>query len=462
MLFNSYQVMSDTPFTIYVVEDNEWYNKLLVHNLSLNPDFVVESFFNGKDLLNSLSKKPAVVTLDYRLPDIDGETLLKKIKEFDANIEVIIISEQEEIETAVALLKAGAYDYLVKTKDIRDRLLNTINNIRKNEGLKKRIVSLQKEVQGKYAFEKTIIGTSPAIKKVFELIAKATETNITVTISGETGTGKEVVAKAIHYNSPRKDKPFIAINMAAIPSELIESELFGHERGSFTGADARRKGKFEEAEGGTLFLDEIGEMDINFQAKLLRVLQEKEVTRVGSNLPIKINCRIMVATNRNLLEEVKKGKFREDLYYRLFGLPIHLPPLRERDHDTLLLAKYFIDNFCKENSLPIKNISESARKKLLSYRWPGNIRELKSIVELAIVMSSEKELVESDISLSTTDALPNVLTQEMTLREYNRRIINHYMEKCNDNTKLVAEKLGIGQTTVYRLLKENQEVENNL
>lgn len=454
--------MSNTPFTIYVVEDNEWYNKLLVHNLSLNPDFIVESFFNGKDLLNSLSKKPAVVTLDYRLPDIDGETLLKKIKEFDANIEVIIISEQEEIETAVALLKAGAYDYLVKTKDIRDRLLNTINNIRKNEGLKKRIVSLQKEVQGKYAFEKTIIGTSPAIKKVFELIAKATETNITVTISGETGTGKEVVAKAIHYNSPRKDKPFIAINMAAIPSELIESELFGHERGSFTGADARRKGKFEEAEGGTLFLDEIGEMDINFQAKLLRVLQEKEVTRVGSNLPIKINCRIMVATNRNLLEEVKKGKFREDLYYRLFGLPIHLPPLRERDSDTLLLTKYFIDNFCKENSLPIKNISESAKKKLLSYQWSGNIRELKSIVELAIVMSSEKELVESDISLSTTDALPNVLTQEMTLREYNRRIINHYMEKCNDNTKLVADKLGIGQTTVYRLLKENQEVENNL
>lgn len=454
--------MSEAPFTIYVVEDNEWYNKLLVHNLCLNPDFIVESFFNGKDLLNALSKKPTVVTLDYRLPDIDGETLLKKIKEFDSNIEVIIISEQEEIETAVALLKAGAYDYLVKTKDIRDRLLNTINNIRKNEGLKKRIVSLQKEVQGKYAFEKTIIGTSVAIKKVFELIAKATETNITVTISGETGTGKEVVAKAIHYNSPRKDKPFIAINMAAIPSELIESELFGHERGSFTGADARRKGKFEEAEGGTLFLDEIGEMDINFQAKLLRVLQEKEVTRVGSNLPIKINCRIIVATNRNLLEEVKKGKFREDLYYRLFGLPIHLPPLRERDSDILLLAKYFIDSFCKENSLPIKNISENARKKLLSYLWPGNIRELKSIVELAIVMSSEKELVESDISLSTTDALPNVLTQEMTLREYNRRIVNYYMEKCNDNTKLVAEKLGIGQTTVYRLLKENQEFENNL
>ena len=250
--------------------------------------------------------------------------------------------------------------------------------------------------------------------------------------------------------------------MAAIPSELIESELFGHERGSFTGAEVRRKGKFEEAEGGTLFLDEIGEMDINFQAKLLRVLQEKEVTRVGNNLPIKINCRIIVATNKNLLEEVKKGKFREDLYYRLFGLPIHLPPLCERDNDILLLAKYFIDNFCKENSLPIKNISENAKKKLLSYQWPGNIRELKSIVELAIVMSSDKELVESDISLSTTDALPNALTHEMTLREYNRRIVNHYMEKCNDNTKLVAEKLGIGQTTVYRLLKENQELENNL
>ncbi|MCW8897824.1 MAG: sigma-54 dependent transcriptional regulator [Flavobacteriales bacterium] len=448
--------MESKPFKIYVVEDNEWYNKLLVHNLSLNPDFVVESFLNGKELVAALAKKPDVVTLDYRLPDINGESLLKKIKDYDPNIEVIIISEQEEIETAVDLLKAGAYDYIVKSKNIKDRLINTVNHIKKNAKLKNQLVTLQKEVQGKYAFEKSIIGNSASLKKVFELIAKATETNISVTITGETGTGKEVVSKAIHYNSPRKDKPFVAVNMAALPAELIESELFGHERGAFTGADTRRKGKFEEAGSGTLFLDEIGEMDMNFQAKLLRVLQEKEVTRVGGNEVIKVNCRIIVATNRNLQEEVKNGKFREDLYYRLFGLPIHLPPLRERDNDTLLLAKFFIDAFCKENNLEPKSISENARKKLLSYNWPGNIRELKSVVELAVVMSSGKEINADDISLSSNDALPNVLTDEMTMREYEIRIVNHYMKKCDNNTKLVAERLGIGQTTVYRLLKEDK------
>lgn len=448
--------MENKPFIIYVVEDNEWYNKLLVHNLSLNPDFVVKSFLNGKDLIDALGKKPDVITLDYRLPDINGESLLTKIKDYDSNIEVIIISEQEEIETAVDLLKAGAYDYIVKSKNIKDRLVNTVNHIRKNTKLKKQLITLQKEVQGKYAFEKSIIGNSTSLKKVFELIAKATETNISVTITGETGTGKEVVSKAIHYNSPRKDKPFIAVNMAALPAELIESELFGHERGAFTGADTRRKGKFEEASGGTLFLDEIGEMDMNFQAKLLRVLQEKEVTRVGGNEVIKVNCRIIVATNRNLQEEVKNGKFREDLYYRLFGLPIHLPPLRERDNDALLLAKFFVDAFCKENSMNPKTIAESARKKLLSYNWPGNIRELKSVVELAIVMSSDNEITANDISLSANDALPNVLTEELTMREYEIRIVNHYMQKCNNNTKLVADKLGIGQTTVYRLLKEDK------
>lgn len=448
--------MENKPFVIYVVEDNEWYNKLLVHNLSLNPDFVVETFFSGEELMKALSKKPDVITLDYRLPDIDGERLLKKVKDFDDKIEVIIISEQGDIETAVDLLRAGAYDYLVKTKDIKERLINTVNHIRKNSSLKKQIVSLQKEVQGKYAFEKSIVGNSPALKKVFELIAKATQTNITVTISGETGTGKEVVSKAIHYNSLRKEKPFVAVNMAAIPAELIESELFGHERGAFTGAAVRRKGKFEEAGSGTLFLDEIGEMDINFQAKLLRVLQEKEVTRIGGNETVKINCRIIVATNRNLLDEVKSGNFREDLYYRLFGLPIHLPPLRERGKDVLLLAKFFMDNFCKENNLDNKSLTESAKQKVLSYQWPGNIRELKSVVELAVVMASENEIKEEDFSLNTNDALPDVLTEEMTLREYNRRIVNLYMEKCNDDTKQVAEKLGIGQTTVYRFLKEDK------
>lgn len=453
--------MSDKPFTIFVVEDDEWYNKLLVHNLSLNPDFVVRSFTTGKEVLEVLSEKPDVITVDYRLPDMDGEALLKRIKDRDPNIEVVVISEQEQIETAVELLKSGAYDYLVKAKDIRDRLLNCVANIRKNAGLKERIITLQQEVQGKYSFEKTIVGNSPALKKVFGLMEKAITNNITVTITGETGTGKEVVAKAIHYNSPRKDKPFVPVNMAAIPAELIESELFGHEKGAFTGAAARRKGKFEEAHGGTLFLDEIGEMDMSFQAKLLRALQEKEVVRIGSNVPVKTDCRIIVATNRNLQEEVKKGNFREDLYYRLFGLPIHLPPLRERDKDILILSKFFIDRFCQENQMAAKSLSEEAKQKLLGYLWPGNIRELKSIVELAVVMASDDEVQAGDITLSTSDALPDVLTQEMTMREYNRRIISIYMKRCHDDTALVADKLGIGQTTVYRYLKEIEEEQEN-
>ncbi|MEX1192269.1 MAG: sigma-54 dependent transcriptional regulator [Brumimicrobium sp.] len=448
--------MGDKSFLIFVVEDNEWYNKLLMHNLALNPDFEVRTFFNGKDLLKALHKNPDVITLDYRLPDIDGGEVLKKIKAFDEEIEVLIISEQEEIETAVDLLKAGAYDYIVKSKDIKEKLVNTINHIKNNRTLKSKIKTLQQEVQGKYAFEKTIIGNSSALKKVFELIAKAVETNINVTISGETGTGKEVVSKAIHYNSPRKNKPFVAINMAAIPSELIESELFGHEKGAFTGATTRRTGKFEEAAGGTLFLDEIGEMDMSFQAKLLRVLQEKEITPIGSNKVIKTDCRIIIATNRNLQEDVKNGKFREDLYYRLIGLPIHLPPLRERGQDVLLLAKYFIDNFCKENKLDTKTISEAAQKKLLSYQWPGNIRELKSIIELAVVMSPDNEITSESITSTSTNKLTDVLSNEMTLREYNRRIVNLYMEQYDNNTKQVADKLDIGQTTVYRLLKEDK------
>lgn len=449
--------MKSNSFLIYVVEDNEWYNKLLVHNLSLNLDYEIHSFFNAKDLLNAISNiKPNVVTIDYRLPDMEGDLLLTKVKELDSSIETIIISEQEDIVIAVDLLKAGAYDYLVKSKDIKERLLNSVDHIRKNSNLKSKIKSLQKEVQGKYAFEKSIIGNSAALIKVFNLIAKATETNITVTVTGETGTGKEVVSKAIHYNSTRKDEPFVAVNMAAIPDELIESELFGHEKGAFTGAASRRKGKFEEAGSGTLFLDEIGEMDINFQAKLLRVLQEREVTRIGGNEIIKLNCRIIVATNRNLIEQVKEGKFRDDLYYRLFGLPIHLPPLRERNKDILLLSKFFIDKFCDDNKIETKSLSKNAQQKLLSYSWPGNIRELKSVIELGLVMSSTNEIDSADLSLGDNDVLPNVMLDEVSLREYNRRIVNHYMSRYNDNTKLVADKLDIGQTTVYRLLKENK------
>jgi len=373
------------------------------------------------------------------------------------DIEVIVISEQGSIDTAVELLKMGAFDYMTKAEDIQDRLMNTVQNVRKNSSLKSRIVTLEREVQKKYEFGNTIIGTSPAIKKVFSMMEKAIKTNITVTITGETGTGKEVVAKAVHFNSRRKDKPFVPVNMAAIPSELIEAELFGHEKGAFTGANNRRIGKFEEAHEGTLFLDEIGEMDITFQAKLLRALQEKEIIRIGSNKIVKTDCRIIVATNRNLIEEVKNGNFREDLYYRLFGLPIELPPLRERGKDIILLSRFFLSNFARDNELPEYTLTPAAQKKLLSYKYPGNIRELKSIVELSAVMSNGNEIDEDVITFSTYDALPDVLAEEMTLKEYSNRIIQLYLKKYDDNIKLVAEKLDIGVSTIYRILKEEKE-----
>lgn len=449
--------MDEKPFKIFVVEDDEWYNRLLVHNLSLNPDYVIESFSNGKDCLNNLDKNPDVVTLDYRLPDMQGLEILKRIKAENEEIQVILISEQDEIDVVVELLKFGAYDYIVKSRDIRERLLNTVQNIRNGVSLKNEIVSLRKEVKNKYSYQNTIIGNSTATKKIFEQIEKATRTNISVAITGETGTGKELVAKAIHYNSSRASKPFVAVNMAAIPKDLAESELFGHEKGAFTGANYRRIGKFEEANGGTLFLDEITEMDVSLQAKLLRALQEKEIVRVGNNKPVKTDCRIIVASNQNLQESVASGKFRQDLYYRLYGFPVELPPLRERGNDIIILAKHFINAFCNENNLSGKTITQSAIDKLLSYPFPGNIRELKSVIELAITITDTDEITGDDIYLGKSVMFDDNIEKEITLREYNINIVKKYLEKYDNNIKLVADKLDIGVATIYRMLKEDSE-----
>ena len=449
--------MSEKPFKIFVVEDSEWYNRLLVHTLSLNPDFEIRSFFNGKDFLNNLFESPDIVTLDYSLPDFTGLEILKRLREENSDAQVILISEQEDIDTVVTLLKMGAYDYISKSDDIKDRLTNTVKNIRNGIGLKREISTLRREVQKKYSFRETILGESPAIKAVYDLIDKALSTNITVIISGETGTGKELVAKAIHYNSKRKDKSFVTVNVAAIPSELIESELFGHEKGAFTGAAYRRIGRFEEADGGTLFLDEIGEMELNLQAKLLRVLQEKEIVRIGSNKPVKTDCRIVVATNKNLKEEVKKGNFREDLYYRLLGLPIELPPLRERVNDILILARHFTVKFCEENNIPIKKLSVQSQKKLLSYSFPGNVRELKSVVELAVTLSENDIIETSDLVIDRGDPLSDIANDNLTLRDYQIKIIKATLKKNNDDIKLAADKLDIGISTIYRILKEEKE-----
>jgi len=449
--------MSESAFKIFIIEDDEWYRKLLTHTLSLNPNHEVKAFEDGKSALGSLKEKPHLITLDFRLPDFDGFELFEKIKSEHPAAEIIVISEQQDIETAVELLKKGAYDYLTKTEDIRDRLVHVLNHLGKNKKLEKRVETLQEEVERKYDFQKSIIGQSPGIKKVFKLIEKATTNNITVMITGETGTGKEVVAKAIHYNSDQKKKPFVPINMGAIPKDLVESELFGHEKGAFTGAANRHIGKFEQANGGTLFLDEIGEMEISLQAKLLRALQEREITRVGGTNAIKIDCRVIVATHRNLQQEIKDGNFREDLYYRLFGLPIDLPPLRDRDKDVILLAKHFASTFAKENGQEMKSFSKESLQRLMNYSFPGNIRELKSIVELAAVMADGQEIHPDDITFTQNDVVSDILTEETTMKEYQLRIIKLYLKKYDDDIKKVADKLDIGQSTIYRLMKENPE-----
>lgn len=441
---------------IFILEDDTWYGSMLQHYLSMNPDYEVRRFENSAEFFNNLHENPDVVTLDYSLPDMAGDEVLKKIRETYPTIQVVVISGQEDVATAISLLKNGAFDYIVKDDDTKDRIWNTLLHLKEINGLRQEVEELKEQVVKKHDYSKFIIGKSEQIMKVCGMIDKASKTNITVSIAGETGSGKEVVAKAIHYNSERSKKPFVAVNVAAIPRELIESELFGHEKGAFTGAVTRRIGKFEEANNGTLFLDEIGELDINLQAKLLRVLQEREVVRVGGNEITKINCRIIVATHKNLLEEVQNKTFREDLYYRLIGLPIHIPPLRERGNDIIILAKHYMDLFCKENGVQKKTLSEEAQQKLLVYPFPGNVRELRSVIELAVVMADDETILPQHLTLNSTSSLNGMLTHEKTLREYEKDIIQHYLDKYDKDVLLVARKLDVGKSTIYRMIQAGE------
>ncbi len=445
------------PFKVFIVEDDLWYSSMLEYYLSLNPDYAITKFNTAKLFLSKLHEKPDVVTLDYSLPDMNGDQLLKQIKENCPDTKVIIISGQEDVKVALDLLKKGANEYIVKDEDTKERIWNALKNLRENIELKQEIEILKEEVSRKYDFSNSIIGNSPVIQRVFGMMEKAARTNITVSVTGETGTGKELVAKSIHYNSPRKNMSFVAVNLAAIPKDLLESELFGHEKGAFTGAIARRIGKFEEASKGTLFLDEIGEMDINMQAKLLRALQEKEIVRVGSNDIVKVDVRIIVATHRNLLEMVKNGAFREDLYYRILGLPINLPPLRERESDVLIIAKYFMDHFCKENGLPKKNLLTEAKKKILAHAFPGNVRELKSVIELGCVMSEDKDIEAEHINVTSQNTMADFILKEASLKEFTTRFIQFYLDKYNYDVLKVARKLDVGKSTIYRMI-QNKEV----
>lgn len=441
---------------IFLVEDDPCYGELLKYHLSLNPDYNVSLFNNGASLLQHLYLKPDVICIDYGLPDIKGDLLLSKIHLVNKSIPVVVISGQEEISVALKLLQNGASEYIIKDEHTKHLLWNAILKIKQNTHLKEEVEILRDQLVQRYSFEKTIIGQSDSLKNIFSLLEKAAGNNINVCITGETGTGKEIVAKAIHFNSNRKKKPFVTVNMAAIPQELLESELFGHEKGSFTGAQARRIGKFEEAQGGTIFLDEIAELDFNLQAKLLRVLQEREVTRVGGNESVKLDVRVITATHQNLPQLVQKKTFREDLYYRLLGLPITLPPLRERGSDILILAKHFINEFSTSNKLKSPQLSEGAKEKLMRYNFPGNVRELKAMVDLACVISDGHIIEPSDITYPSVGISQELTAVEKTMEEYNWDIITTFLKKYNNNVMTVAKKLGIGKSTIYNLIKKNE------
>lgn len=446
---------SNARYKVFVVEDNVLYAQILKKQL-LEDGYQVRVFHNGRDFMANLMDKPDVVTLDYTLPDMTGHEVLTKIQKRMPSANVIIISAQENITTAIDLMKNGAYDYIMKAPDTRERLSNIIKNIYRSDQLRSENALLKDAVKEKFNFRRLMKGNSREIDHVFELMEKATQTQISVSISGETGTGKELVAQGVHYNSKRNNKPFVAVNVSAIPEGLIESELFGNEKGAFTGADSRKIGKFEQANGGTIFLDEIADLDISLQAKLLRVIQERELVRLGGSETIPLDVRIISATHKNLANLVSEGLFRKDFYYRLLGLPIELPPLRERGNDIILLAKHFVNEFCRENEMESKDISDEAKKMLLSYHFPGNIRELKAVMELGCVLSNKNVIKANHLNMNIDDSVQNILENEKSLDEYSSDIVKHFLNKYNQNVRLVASKLGIGKSTIYRMLQKKE------
>ena len=352
-------------------------------------------------------------------------------------------------------------DYIVKEKGAKDLLWNSVARIRETNSLKAEVEELKLEISEKFKVQDCLIGQSEAVKKVVTLMDKAVRSDINVSITGETGTGKEVVARCIHYNSGRKKGKFVPVNMAAIPKELLESELFGHEKGAFTGAVTRKIGKFEEANGGTIFLDEIAELDFSIQSKILRVLQERELTKVGGTEVIRLDIRLIVATHKNLTEEVRNRTFREDLFYRIMGLTIEIPPLRQRGNDIILLADHFLESFLAKNKLPKVKFSKEAKKRLIEYHYPGNVRELKAIIELAVVICDGNEIIDKDIIFNSNTSETNKTMENKTLRQHICDIIQHQLTVNGNDIKHTAMKLDIGISTIYKMIKSGDIRQND-
>jgi len=409
---------------------------------------------NGSQALEVIEKgKPGIVIADLVMPGMDGIELLKRAREISPGIEVIIITAYGSIPTAITAMREGAYDYIEKPF-CPEKAELLIERLAEHKGLIEENISLHQKLEERYRFE-NIIAKSPRMKQVIEVIKVVAKSNATVLITGESGTGKELVARAVHSQSYRKDKPFIAVSCAALPETLLESELFGHEKGSFTGAHAQRKGKFETANKGTIFLDEIGEMSANIQVHLLRVLEEKEFSRVGGNELIKVDVRVVSATNKDMKQAVADGQFREDLYYRLNVVTIELPPLRERKEDIPLLAQHFLKKFAMENQKEITGFSPEATDFLLKYEWPGNVRELENAIERAVILAKSPYIESADLPQESLTLAQSVLSGK-NLEEIEKGHIINVIDETGGNYSKAARILGISRATLYNKIRAYQ------
>jgi DNA-binding NtrC family response regulator len=441
---------------ILVAEDEDLMRAILTRLLE-EAGYRVAVAASAEEALEAFASGDVALTLtDIRMSGMDGLALLDRIKDTDDQAIVIVMTAYSSVDSAVAALRKGAYDYITKPFVNEDLLQSVKNGILQRE-LFRENRALRRELNSRYSFSE-IIGTSNALQSVFRLVEKVAATNTNILIQGESGTGKELIARAIHHLSPRGEKQFIAINCGALPESLLESELFGHVKGAFTGAIANKQGLFRSAEGGTVFLDEIGEISQAMQVRLLRALQEHEVTPVGASVPVQFDARIICATNRDLEKEVAENRFREDLFYRLNVIEVHLPPLRERREDVPLLVRSFITNTARQQDQPQKSIMPDAMAALINYNWPGNVRELQNAIERAFTLSGEAIDVDS-LPVRIRDSARGQLSfrdpdgLRPTLEEIERRYIFDTLLAVNQDKTRAANILGIDLSTLYRKLK---------
>lgn len=448
---------------VLLIEDKDSLREMLKRALE-EGSFIVEEARDGIEAVHKIKNERFLLILsDLRIPHVDGLEILRVAKEVDSETPVIFMTAYGSIEIAVEAMKNGAYDFMAKPVDI-NHLLLLVNRIKSSQQLRNENMILKEEFSRMLGFPR-ILGEDRSLQEITLAIQKAAPTDATVLITGESGTGKELFARAIHQLSPRKDAPFVAVNCAAIPEPLLENELFGHEKGAFTGALNRKLGKFELAQGGTVFLDEIGEMTIPLQAKLLRVLQEKEFDRVGGTTPVQVDIRVLAATNRNLEQLVSEKQFREDLFFRLSVFPIHIPPLRQRKKDIPMLAEHFVEQFCRELKRGKLKLSVAATRKLMEYSWPGNVRELQNCLERAVILADGNVIQEKDVltqSGASSGSIADYLNLEGPLSEVRKRaadeaekqaILKAWQDSAQD-LETAADELGISSKTLSTKLKD--------